>query len=236
MGVCIVNELTLVIADGHHLMREGLRLLLEARLACRVVGEATTGPEALKLVEEQRPDILIIDLSLAEVHAVEVTQTLRTQGYATRVMILTLDASEADVRAALRAGAMAFVLSDSPTNDFLYAVGQVAAGQHYLSPRLAERAFNAFAHPDPGAAPTARLSLREQEVLSLVAQGMTSAAIASRLGIGGRTVEWHRARLQQKLGLRNVADLVRYALQHKLIIEDSGPPDTRTSGLHSAGG
>lgn len=216
-----MSDLTVAIADGHHLLREALRLLLETRLPCRVVAEATTGPEALQLVREHRADILIVDLTLPEVSAIEVTRTLRGEDCATKVMILAVQASEADVREALRAGAMAFVLIDSLAADFLHAVSQVAHGQRYLSPHLADRVFSAFAQSnDASATASPRLSLREQEVLSLVAQGMTSAAIAGRLGIGGRTVEWHRARLQQKLGLRSLADLVRYALQHNLLVED----------------
>lgn len=213
--------LTLVLADDHHLVREGLRLLLETRLHCRVVGEAATGAEAVALVREHHPDILIVDLSMPGMSGIDVTRAVVSQAPKTRVIVLSMHGDEPHVREALRAGAMAYVLKESLADDFLHAIAQVAAGQRYLSPRLAERAISSFAG-EPAGAPTANaehLSPREREVLSLVAQGLTSAAIAERLGIGVRTVEWHRARLLHKLGLHSVADLVRYALQHGLAPE-----------------
>ncbi|MCS6880843.1 MAG: response regulator transcription factor [Oscillochloridaceae bacterium] len=213
--------LTLVLADDHHLVREGLRLLLETRLQCRVVGEAATGVEAVALVRAHRPDILIVDLSMPGMSGIDVTRAVVSQVPETRVIVLSMHGDEPHVREALRAGAMAYVLKESLADDFLHAIAQVAAGQRYLSPRLAERAISSFAGERAGAATanTENLSPREREVLSLVAQGLTSAAIAERLGIGVRTVEWHRARLLHKLGLHSVADLVRYALQHGLAPE-----------------
>jgi DNA-binding NarL/FixJ family response regulator len=110
------------------------------------------------------------------------------------------------------------VLKAAPASELLQAISQAAVGQHYLSARLADGVLRSFADEDRAmASPGTILSRREQEVLTLVAQGMTSAAIAARLGIGVRTVEWHRARVQRKLGLRSIADLIRYALQHELI-------------------
>jgi len=216
-----MNGLTLVLADDHHLVREGLRLLLETRLHCRVVGEAATGAEAVALVREHRPDILIVDLSMPGMSGIDVTRAVVSQAPETRVIVLSMHGDEPHVREALRAGAMAYVLKESLADDFLHAIAQVAAGQRYLSPRLAERAISSFAGESVGvtASHTEHLSPREREVLSLVAQGLTSAAIAERLGIGVRTVEWHRARLLHKLGLHSVADLVRYALQHGLAPE-----------------
>lgn len=210
--------LTLMLADDHHIVREGLRLLLEARLACRIVGEAASGPEAVTMAKELRPDILIVDLTLPGLSGIEVTRAVRAEVPDTRIIVLSMYGDEAHVRAALRAGAMAYVLKESFAGEFLQAIAQVRAGRRYLSPRLAERAFSIFAQ-ERGQAPAAveRLTAREREVLGLVAQGLTSAAIAARLRIGVRTVEWHRARVLHKLGLRTVADLVRYALQHGLV-------------------
>lgn len=213
-----LQGLTLVLADDHHLVREGLRLLLETRLGCRVIGEAANGAEAVALVRERRPNILIVDLSMPGMNGIDVTRAVVAQAPDTRVIVLSMHGDEPHVREALRAGAMAYVLKESLADDFLHAIAQVAAGQRYLSPRLAERAISSFAGEGTGAAtPSAEnLSPREREVLSLVAKGLTSAAIAERLGIGVRTVEWHRARLLHKLGLHSVADLVRYAIQHGL--------------------
>ncbi|NWF79158.1 MAG: response regulator transcription factor [Chloroflexi bacterium] len=215
-----MNGLTLVLADDHHVVREGLRLLLETRLHCRVVGEAATGAEAVALVRQHHPDLLIVDLSMPGMNGIEVIRAVRAQAPETRVIVLSIHGDEPHVREALRAGAMAYVLKEALADDFLHAIAQVAAGQRYLSPRLAERAIRSFASEgqDPGMEAEG-LSPREREVLALVAEGLTSAAIAERLGIGVRTVEWHRARLLHKLGLHTVADLVRYALQHGLAPE-----------------
>lgn len=215
-----MNGLTLVLADDHHVVREGLRLLLETRLHCRVVGEAATGAEAVALVRQYHPDLLIVDLSMPGMNGIEVIRTVRAQVPETRVIVLSIHGDEPHVREALRAGAMAYVLKEALADDFLHAITQVAAGQRYLSPRLAERAIRSFAGEGQDAGTEAEgLSPREREVLALVAEGLTSAAIAERLGIGVRTVEWHRARLLHKLGLHTVADLVRYALQHGLAPE-----------------
>ncbi len=216
-----MSTLTLVLADDHHVIREGLRLLLETRLDCRVVAEAANGLEALALVQEHRPDILIVDLSLPGLNGIDVTRAVHTEVPDTRVVVFSIHGDEPHVREALRAGAMGYVLKDSLAGDFLEAIVQVATGRRYLSPSLAELVITSFAQESPSdsAAPSEGLSPREREVLILVAEGHTSAAIASRLGIGVRTVEWHRARVLHKLGLRSVAELVRYAIQQGLISE-----------------
>lgn len=213
-----MSGLTLLLADDHHVVREGLRLLLEARLPCRIVGEAATGPEAVAMAEQLRPDVLIVDLTLPGLSGIEVARAVRDAAPATRVIVLSMYSDEPHVREALRAGAMAYVLKESLAGEFLQAIAEVQAGRRYLSPRLAERALSSFAQEgDHAARPPERLSPREREVLALVAQGLTSAAIAARLRIGVRTVEWHRGRLLSKLELRTVADLVRYAIQNGLV-------------------
>jgi DNA-binding NarL/FixJ family response regulator len=216
-----MRQLSLVLADSHLLMRDALRLLLESRLDCRVVGEAASGPEALALAQELRPDILIADADLPELSGIEVTRTVRAHGPDTKVVVLATETTDAQVQAALRAGALAYVLTDSRTEDLLYAIGQVAAGRHYLSPRLAERALASFANEGLADGPGGldALTPREREVLVMVAQGKTSSAIAAQLAIGVRTVEWHRARVMHKLGAHSVAEVVRYALRHGLIPE-----------------
>lgn len=214
-----MSVLTLILADAHHVVRTGLRLLLETRLACRVVGEATTGIEALALARAYRPDILIVDLNLPRLDGLEVTRAIRCQVPGTRVIVFALDGDDRSVQEALRAGAMAYVLKETLVGDFLRVIARVSAGQRCLSPSLEERVMSSFAReglPAP-VTPAERLSLREREVLSLVGQGFTSAEIARDLGIGVRTVEWHRARMLHKLGLHSAADLVRYALQHDLV-------------------
>jgi DNA-binding NarL/FixJ family response regulator len=218
-----MDPLTMVLADSYQMMREAVRLLLESRLGCQVVGEATTGPEALALVQERRPAILITDLSLPELNAIALIQAVRVQAPTTCVIVLAMVSDVRLAREAMQAGAMAYVLKQAPADELLQAISQVVAHQHYLSPRLADQVLRGFAQVEPVAIvpPARRLSQREREVLNLVTMGLTSAAIAGRLGIGVRTVEWHRARLLRKLELRSVAELVRYALQHELSAKES---------------
>lgn len=216
-----MDELTLVLANHHPLMRAGLRLLLETRPDCRVIGEADTGPEVLALVRRLEPAILIVTVALPASDGLDITRAVGAEMPRTRVILLATDLDEGHAQAALRAGAAAYVLMESCPGDFFDAITQVAAGRRYLSPPLAERALRYFARPQPGAAaaPSAALSPRERHVLALVAQGLTSAAIAHRLSLGVRTVEWHRAQLLRKLGLRSTVALVRYALEHRLLLD-----------------
>jgi DNA-binding NarL/FixJ family response regulator len=216
-----MDELTLVLAHGHQLMRAGLRLLLENRPGYRVIGEAATAPESIALVQDLQPAILIVDATLPEGNGLDMTRTVCKEWPHTRVMILATDLDESYVQEALQSGAAACVLSGSCPGDILYAITQVAAGRRYLSPPLAKREISNFAQPErfTSADPLATLSPRERHVLALVALGMTSAAIAHHLNIGVRTVERHRDQLLHKLGLHNSAELVHYALEHGLLAE-----------------
>lgn len=213
-----MNPITMVLADDHHLVRQGLRLLLETRLNCRILGEAATGTQAIDLVLQERPDLLIVDLSLPERNGIEVTETVHRLAPETRVIVLSMHSDTPHVQAALRAGAMAYVLKEALAEDFLQAITQVLANHRYLSPRLAEQVITDLVTQSPDAPPSVdTLSPREREVLTYVVSGMTSAAIAAELGIGVRTVEWHRANIMQKLNLHSIVELVHYALQQGLL-------------------
>ena len=218
-----MDRLTIVLADDHHVVRDGLRVLVERELDCTVVGEAGDGQEAVALVERLRPDLLIADLMMPGLTGLEVSRRVRQVAPATRVVVLSMHADESYVREALRAGATAYVLKDSLSSDFVTAVRQAAAGRRYLSPLLSDRAIDAFA-AQPAEAPLdldETLTAREREVLYLAACGLTSAAIAERLAIGVRTIDTHRASLMRKLGLHTPVDLVRYAVRHRIITLDS---------------
>ncbi len=217
-----MDRLTIVLADDHHVVRDGLRVLLERELDCTVVGEAGDGQAAVALVERLRPDLLIADLMMPGLTGLEVSRRVRQVAPGTRVVVLSMHADESYVREALRAGATAYVLKDSLSSDFVTAVRQAAAGRRYLSPPLSERAIDAFA-TQPTEAPLdleETLTAREREVLYLAALGLTSAAIAERLAIGVRTVDTHRASLMRKLGLHTPVDLVRYAVRRGIITLD----------------
>jgi DNA-binding NarL/FixJ family response regulator len=207
-----------VVADDHALVRQGLCRVLEASGDCAVVGEAGTGLDVLPLVQQLRPDVLVLDLMLPGLGGLEVTRQVRRQCPATRVLILSMHATEPYVLEALRSGASGYLLKSGPSGEVLEGVQAAVAGRHYLSPPLSERAIQAYAERAQGAEDVYdTLTTREREVLQLAAEGRANAAIAERLGISARTVETHRAHLMRKLGLDSAADLIRYSIRRGLL-------------------
>jgi len=210
---------TIVLADDHQIVRQGLRALLEAESDFRVVGEAGDGLEAVRLVEQHNPNVLVLDLMMPGINGLEVTRQLKKSSFQTSVVILSMYANEGYVLDALGNGAMAYVLKDSSASDLVNAVREVSAGRRYLSPPLSDRAIEVYKETARATAidKYETLTTREREVLHLSAEGCTSAEIASRLGISARTVETHRTHLMHKLGLHTQADLIRYALRRGII-------------------
>ena len=212
-------NVTLLLADDHHVVRQGLRALLEAEPDFRVVGEASDGLEVPDLVERLQPRVLIVDLMMPGLNGLEVTRQVSKRSPQTRVLILSMHSNEAYVLEALRNGAAAYVLKDSSATDLVHAVREVAAGRRYLSPPLSERALDTYRQRAKEATLDIyeTLTTREREVLHLAAEGHSGPEIASRLSISHRTVETHRANLMRKLGLQTQTDLVRYALRRGII-------------------
>jgi DNA-binding NarL/FixJ family response regulator len=206
---------TLVLADDHHLVRQGLMLLMKNEPDFRVVGEAGDGLGALQLVAKTHPDILLLDLAIPRVHGLEVTRQVRQNHSSTRVIILSMHKEESYVIEALRNGAAGYILKDSTGTDLIEGVRKVKAGRRYLSPSLEEIAIALLEHrPSSGEADAYEsLSNRERIVLQLAAEGLSSHEIADRLFISRRTAETHRANLMRKLDLRSQTDLVRFAIR-----------------------
>ena len=220
----------IVLADDHHVVRQGLRALLETEPGFRVVGEAGDGLEAIRLVERLQPHVLVVDLMMPALSGLEVTRQAAQRAPGTRVVVLSMHADEAYVLEALRHGAVGYVLKDSSASDLVRAVHKAARGRRYLSPPISDRALEAYARRAQEAPPDAydALTAREREVLHLAVEGRTSAEIAARLAISPRTAETHRANLMRKLGLRAQAELVRFALQRGLLSLDPRVPGGRT--------
>ncbi len=202
-----------LLADDHRIVREGLRALLETSEDIQVVGEASDGREALSLAQEVQPDVVVMDLAMPSLNGVDATKRLRAALPETQVVVLSMHATEAHVRPALRAGARGYLLKGAGLSDLLTAVRAVAAGDAFFSPQIAAFLLD---RPDPGDS----LTSREREVLQLVGEGRSSAEIARLLHISVKTVEGHRARLMTKLRARNVADLVRGAIRLGLVSEE----------------
>lgn len=211
--------LTIVLADDHKVVRLGVRSVLEAEPDFRLVGEAGDGQEVLPLVERLRPDILVLDLMMPGLSGLEVTHQVSRRTPRTRVVILSMYANEAYVAAALRNGALGYVLKGSHATELVRAIRAAAADERYLGPPLSERAIELYMQQTQDASidPYHALTAREREILQLVAEGHTSVDIAARLFISARTVESHRANFMNKLGLRTQTELVRYALRRGIL-------------------
>ncbi len=210
---------SIVLADDHHVVRQGLRALLEAEPDFRLIGEAGDGLETAQLVERLEPDVLIIDLMMPSLNGLEVTRQVSQRSPRTRIVILSMHANEAYVLEALRNGAAGYVLKDSSAADLVQAVREVMSGRRYLSPPLSERAIEAYLHKAQAAEldPYETLTTREREVLHLAAEGHSNAEIATRLSISPRTAETHRANMMRKLDLHTQTDLIRYALRRGIL-------------------
>ena len=210
---------TIVLADDHQIVRQGLRRLLEAEAGFAVVGEASDGLEVADLVERLRPNVLVLDLMMPGLSGLDVTRQVVRRSPRTRVAILSMYSSVAYVAEALRNGAMAYVLKDAGGGELIGAIRAAATGRRYLSSPLSEKAVEAHERKalDAEVDIYETLTSREREVLHLAAEGLTASAMAERLGISPRTAETHRAHVMGKLGLQGRADLVRYALRRGLL-------------------
>ncbi|MGH9940931.1 MAG: response regulator [Pyrinomonadaceae bacterium] len=218
---------TIVLADDHRIVRQGLRALLTAEENFKVIGEADDGREALDLVRRLKPDVLVLDLMMPGLNGLEVARQLHRQSPKVAIVVLSMYDDEGFVLEALANGVSAYVLKDSNSSDLVQAVREVAAGRRYLSPPLSDRAIEAYQQRAKIGTINKHetLTTREREVLQLSAEGHTNSEIAARLGISTRTAETHRSRLMHKLGLHTQADLIRYALRRGIIpMENVGKP------------
>lgn len=208
--------ITILLADDHQVVRQGLRSLLEVQPGFEVVGEASDGLEAVHLVGILRPKVLVLDLMMGGLNGLEVTRQVANK---TRVVILSMHANEAYVLGALRNGAYGYVLKESTADDLVKAVRLADEGRRFLSEPFSDRAIDIYAnktktHPMD---PYDTLTSREREVLQLVVEDYSNIEIAARLSISPRTVETHRANLMHKLNLETQTDLIRFAIKHGII-------------------
>ena len=213
--------ISILLADDHHVVRLGVRALLEAEPDFAIVGEASDGLEAKALVERLQPDMLILDLMMPGLNGMEVLRQARELSPGTRVIVLSMHANEAYVVEALRHGASGYALKQSSMLELVQAIRQVMSGRNYLSPTFTLQNIEAYKQKATAAtAPFDTLTPREREVLQLAAQGLSNAAIAEKLIISPRTSEMHRSNLMRKLKLRNQTDLVRYAHWRGLLMSE----------------
>ena len=210
-----MTPISIVLADDHGVVRAGLRLLLDADPDFEVVAEASDVDGALRAVLGYKPDVLVLDLNMpGEQSSLEALPGVTERSPQTRTVILTMQEDPEYARRALRAGALGYVLKEAADSELVEAVRRAAGGETYLNPALGVRLAKTPEHP---VGPPDDLSDREAEVLRLIALGHTNAEIGEQLFLSVRTVETHRAHIQQKLGRSTRAELVRYALDHGLL-------------------
>ena len=221
------GPITVVLAEDHHVVRQGLKALLEAQPDVRVVGEAADGIEAAELTERIKPSVLLLDLLLPGLGGLDVARRVTKRSPRTKVVVLSMHANEEHAVAALRSGASAYLTKNADGAELLTAIREASAGRRYLSAPFSSAAIEAYQGGEEHTDPYDTLTNREREVLHLAAEGLSNSEIAGRLKISPRTVETHRAKALHKLGLRGQTDVVLYAVQRGLLPPERGLTTTR---------
>jgi len=209
--------ITVLLADDHALVREGLHRLLDDHADIQVVGEAHDGHAAIRMAQQHRPDVLVMDLSMTGLDGLDAIKRIVSEQPATKVLVLTMYATEDYAVRVLNAGARGFLGKGAHSQDLMGAIRKVAAGGCYLPPALQDELPRRYIRGNVSLAPLAGLSDRGLQVLRRLAEGRTNAEIAKDLHLSVKTIEAYRAQLLRKLGLKTNADLIRFALRHGVI-------------------
>ena len=207
--------ITVVIADDHPIVRQGLRILLEGEGNHEILGEATDGHEAARLVRKHHPDIAVLDIAMPLLNGLDCAREIRTASPDTRVILLTMHNEEPYVLQALQAGVQGYLVKTRAAGDLVQAIVEVRQGKIYLSPCISRTVVDAYL--TDAIPPREMLSLRERQVLQLIAEGKSSKEVAGFLGLSVRTAESHRARIMKKLEIHDTPGLVRYAIRRGLV-------------------
>jgi DNA-binding NarL/FixJ family response regulator len=211
-------KLKVVLADDHALVRAGIRMLLEAMPEVTVVGEAADGFAVIAMVERLQPNLVLMDIAMPSLNGLEATAQITRQWPAIRVLVLSMHQDEEYVRQALKMGASGYLLKDAATTELALALQAMAQGETYLSPGASKGILSDYVQRLRSDEPTqVHLTLRQRQVLQLVAEGCSTKEVARRLDLAVKTVETHRTLLMKQLDVHEVAGLVRYALRVGII-------------------
>jgi len=211
--------ITVFLADDHAVVRDGLRVLLEAQPDISVTGDAANGRETVRQVTQLCPDVVIMDIAMPDLNGIEATQQIREVCPSAQVIILSMHSTTEHIFRALQAGARGYLLKESAGIEVVNAIRAVHAGHRYLSQKVSDWLIDDYVRQRQAAeakGPLARLSPREREVVQLVVEGKSNAEIAGILSLSLKTVETYRSRLMRKLGISDLPSLVRFAIQHGL--------------------
>lgn len=209
-------KIRLVLADDHALVRAGMKSLLESAEGFEVIGEAANGREAVRLAKTLKPDVALFDIAMPELNGLDAARRLSAECPEVRVLILSMHTDPGYVREALQAGTAGYVLKDAGVEELELAIRAALRGERYLDPRVSKHVIEGFVRgletPEGPA-----LTPRQREILQLIAEGRSTREIAGRLHVSVKTVETHRAQLMDRLGIRDVAGLTRYAIRIGLV-------------------
>ncbi len=207
--------ITILLADDHTIVRQGLKLILGAHQDLKVIGEASNGNQAVELAGQLKPNIILMDVAMPEVNGIEATRRIVQANPRARVLVLSMHKEAVYVREILRAGARGYILKDAIDTELLSAVRSVAKGDGYVSPAISGALLNDYRQKSED--PADSLSAREREVLKLIAEGKTNKEVATQLNLSVYTVDSHRGKIMEKLNLHSTGELVRFALKNGLI-------------------
>ena len=217
-----MSRLRLMIAEDHALVRVGMRALLEKIDGIDVVSAVGDGWEAVKAVQTDAPDLVLMDIAMPELNGLDATSRIVKESPATRVILLSMHANEEYLQQALQSGASGYLLKGAELAELELAIKTVSRGESYLTPAVAKYAIEAYRDKSDGpTGPLAKLSMRQREILQLIAEGHTTKDIAQRLNVSVKTVETHRAHLMERLEIHDVPGLVRFAVRVGLIQPDT---------------
>ncbi|TDJ16468.1 MAG: response regulator transcription factor [Gammaproteobacteria bacterium] len=209
-----------LLADDHKILRQGLRTLLEQEKDIQVVGEADNGRLSVELTGELAPDVVIMDVAMPDLNGIDATRRITEADPRTRVLALSMHSDGRYVRGMLQAGARGYILKDCAAEELTHAIRTVMAGQVYVSPGVTGTIINDYVRQLTAADEPATLTRREREVLQLLAEGGSTANIAAGLHLSVKTIETHRKRIMDKLGLRSIAELTKYAIREGITTVD----------------
>jgi DNA-binding NarL/FixJ family response regulator len=222
-----MSALRVLLCDDHPLVRSGIRALVQDFPEATIVAEADNGREAVALAKQHRPDLVVMDISMRELNGIEATAQIRAELPQTRVLILSMHTTEDFVRRALKVGASGYLVKDSAPLELKMAIEAVRRGETYLSSRVSRTLLSGLVdgRPPDAASEMDALTPRQREILQLIAEGKSTKEIAFTLSVSVKTVETHRAALMDRLGIRDVAGLVVFAVRHNLISVDRPPEE-----------
>jgi len=214
-----VTKIRVLVADDHTIVRQGLVGILKASADMEVVAEASDGNEAVEKSLKTKPDVVVLDVSMPRLSGIEAARRIHETLPAARILVLTMHDDEEYILKMVRAGASGYLLKDGAASELLAGIRNLKAGKTHYGPHAAKALEEAFARDRPSepADPYERLTDREREVFQLVVEGKTNAEIGELLFISAKTVDNHRTRLMEKLGLHSAAEVIRYAARHKLL-------------------